>query len=386
MRRDGVTWVSYLSLALFTFFLNIQGNILPFLRDAFGLNYRWVTFHPAALAVGLILSGLIGERVIAAVGRRHTISIGLLGLVVGALLIVVATAPVVSIAGCFVMGLVGGCVLVTVPGLLVQWHRDSSSAALGEANAFSYAASLLAALSTSFFLAVGIGWRGGLLLGAVLVVALLVFARSLPLPEQAPAGAAARGGLPMAFWFHWLALVGVVGVEQSTLVWAPAFLEGVKDASRSIAATGGAVFSAGMLIGRMSSVPLLSRIRTMTALYGSFGLLVPAFGLYWVAQSPVLYFPGLFLLGLGTALLYPLTLALAIDQSGPHGNTASARASLASGVAVLAFPVLVGTLADNFGLQIALTVLPVVGAISLACLLIGHSLGRAETTPRAGGR
>ncbi len=204
MRRDGVTWTGYLSLAVFTFFLNIQGNILPFLRDAFGLSYRAGALHPAALAFGLALCGLVAERLIAALGRRRAIAAGLLGLSAGALMIVAAPAPAVSVAGCFVMGGLGGLILAAVAAMLV-----------------------------------------GL------------------------------GGL-----------------------------------------------------------------------------------------------------GLGVALLYPLTLAFAIEVAGPLGDTASARASLASGLAVLIFPILVATIADGVGLWLALMVLQMVGVLSFLSSVTGQALPR----------
>lgn len=374
MRRDRVTWAAYLALAVFTFFLNIQGNILPFLRDEFSLSYRWATLHPSALALGLIASGLVGERWIAAFGRRVAISSGLVGLVAGALLIVVAPTPIVSVAGCFLMGFVGGLILVTVPGLLVERHGKDSSAVLGEANGLSYVASLLAALSTGLFLALGLSWRLALVFGAVVVAALLLALRRQALPDKARVeGSEQSGRLPRAFWLYWLGLVGFVGLEQAALVWAPEFLRSAKGLSLSAAATGAGIFSVGMLIGRLSAVPLLKRMKPRVVLHASVVLTIPAFLLYWAASIPAVFFTGLFLLGLGTALLYPLTLAQAIGVCGPLGDTASARASLASGLAVLLLPFLIGTLADYVGLRAALFVLPALSVVSIVCFRAGEA-------------
>ena len=63
--------------AQFTFFLNIQGNIIPFLKDEFALPYSVVTLHPAAVALGLIVSGLIGERLTKRLGRNLRPSLSL---------------------------------------------------------------------------------------------------------------------------------------------------------------------------------------------------------------------------------------------------------------------------------------------------------------------
>ena len=53
------------------------------------------------------------------------------------------------------------------------------------------------------------------------------------------------------------------------------------------------------------------------------------------------------MLGLGVALLYPLTLALAMGAAGTRADTASARAALAGTLGILVTPALLGGLADK---------------------------------------
>src|SRR5271163_1208573 len=89
-RRDRITWTCYLALALFTYFRNIQGNIIPFLRDELGLSYREVSLYPAALVVGLIVCGLFGERAVAWCGRRGALLLGFVGVSGGAVLLSLA--------------------------------------------------------------------------------------------------------------------------------------------------------------------------------------------------------------------------------------------------------------------------------------------------------
>ncbi|SJZ49901.1 MFS transporter [Consotaella salsifontis] len=372
MQRDSVTWSGYLSLALFTFFLNIQGNILPFLRDEFGLSYRLVTLHPAAIALGLILSGLVSERPITILGRKRAMIIGLSGLIVGALCVILAPSPVISIGGCLLMGFLGGLILAIVPAMLVQWHRGAAPSALGEANGISYMASLVAALSTGLAVALHFSWRTGLGVGVVLAILLILAMRPVKLPLPLSQTPGASGRLPLTYWLYWLALTGFIGIEQATLVWAPEFLETGSGLPRASAAIAAGAFSAGMLVGRMSATPLMKRMSPMMALYGSLMLALPAFFIYWSAPWPPLAVAALFALGLGTALLYPLTLAQAIALSGPLGDVASARASLASGFSILVFPSGVGALADWLGLWPALLSLPILGVFALFFLIAGR--------------
>ncbi len=378
IRRDRLTWAAYLALAQFTFFLNIQGNIIPFLKDEFDLSYRVVTLHPAAVAAGLIVSGLIGERLTRRYGRLWSVMVGLAGMAVGALAIVVAPNPVVSILGCFLMGTVGCLVLIVVPTLLADWHGANRSVAIGEANGVSYVASLTAAMAVGLFVAIGFGWRAALLLGVVLAGLLLLFLRGVPMPDAAATpvavpGEAGRGGrLPAAYWFYWLAIMAFVGVEQSVLVWATEFLARVKGVPVASAAVTAGAFSLGMLVGRLSSAVVLTRITSARALYLSAIITVPAFFVFWGSPSLPIAVIGLFAVGLGCALQYPLTLTKAIVIAGPFGELATARASLASGLSILVVPWAIGALADHMGLSAAISMLPLFTVAAVVFLFVGE--------------
>lgn len=381
IRRDRLTWAAYLALAQFTFFLNIQGNIIPFLKDEFDLSYRVVTLHPAAVAAGLIVSGMFGERLTRRYGRLWSVMAGLAGMALGALAIIAAPHPVVSILGCFLMGAVGCLILIIVPTMLADWHGANRSVAIGEANGISYVASLTAAMAVGLFVAIGFGWRAALLLGVVLAGLLLLFLRGVPMPAaKAPPAASEddeRGGrLPLAYWFYWLTIIAFVGVEQSVLVWATEFLTRVKGVPVASAAVTAGAFSFGMLVGRLSSSVVLARISAARALYLSAIITVPAFLLFWGASSLPLAVFGLFAVGLGCALQYPLTLTKAIVTAGPFGELATARASLGSGLSILIIPWAIGALADHTGLWVAMSMLPLFTVAGVVFLFAGERVVR----------
>jgi fucose permease len=97
------------------------------------------------------------------------------------------------------------------------------------------------------------------------------------------------------------------------------------------------------------------------------------FALYWTTGNAVLGLAGLFLTGLGVASLYPLILSLAIGAVGNDTVQASARATLASGTAVLALPLALGRLADIVGIRAAYEV---VAVLLVAVFLIVLASGR----------
>jgi fucose permease len=84
----------------------------------------------------------------------------------------------------------------------------------------------------------------------------------------------------------------------------------------------------------------------------------------------------LFVLGLGVALLYPLTLGFAIGAAGDRGDTASARFMLAAGLAIASMPVVLGALADEVGLHMAHLLVPALVALALICFVVAQALER----------
>jgi fucose permease len=108
-----------------------------------------------------------------------------------------------------------------------------------------------------------------------------------------------------------------------------------------------------MIVGRIIGSRLVQRFSTGGVVAISILIAGVGFLMFWKTGSAALGLSGLFLTGLGVANLYPLILALAI--SAANGNTvqAGARATLASGTAILALPLALGRVADAVGIRSA---------------------------------
>jgi fucose permease len=171
-----------------------------------------------------------------------------------------------------------------------------------------------------------------------------------------------------------------VALEFSTLFWAPAYLERVAGLSAPHAAASAAAFSVAMIVGRTISAFLVRRIASLRLLAGSLAMAIAGFAIYWGLPGPVTSITGLFIIGLGVAPLYPLTVGLAIQAAGPHGAAASARFMLAVGLSIISMPLLLGSLADGFGLWLAHLVLPGLVLAAAALLAIGVMAQRSATT------
>ncbi len=375
MRRDAATWYGYLLLAFFTFLLNIQGNILPFLQRELALSYGLVALHSSAIAAGMIITGLTGERVIGRLGQRPTLAIGGIGAAAGALLLCLAPAAWASIGACFLLGLAGSLIPSVVPAMLADIHGRHRDRALAELSAACYVFAVMAPLAMGASLALGLGWRGAVLAGVVIGLSILVIGRRAAIPD-APTGPTAAGRLPAAYWAYWLLLALVVAIEFCVLLWAPAFLERVVGLAPATAASTAAVFALAMLAGRLAGSALVGRIPPAKLYAVSLVVTILGFGLYWGGGSPWIAVPGLAVIGLGVALLYPLSLGLALEAAGPRGAAASARFMFAVGLAILIAPFLLGAVADRVGLANAHLVIPVLAVVALLGLAAARRLAK----------
>jgi fucose permease len=108
-----------------------------------------------------------------------------------------------------------------------------------------------------------------------------------------------------------------------------------------------------MIVGRMIGSRLVQRFSTSGVVTVSIVVAGIGFLLFWRAENSSIGLVGLFLSGLGVASLYPLILSLAIGAANGNTVQAGARATLASGTAILALPLALGRLADAVGIRSA---------------------------------
>jgi len=134
--RDRNTWTLYWLLGLVGFLLNGLGAALGSLKDQLHVDRSQVAFYPTLFAAGLLCIGVIGPRLVGAVGRvtLGRVSLGLIG--AGALLLCSGWRPA-TMVGAALLGLGCATVMQLVSAGLADQHGARAPAALGEANALS---------------------------------------------------------------------------------------------------------------------------------------------------------------------------------------------------------------------------------------------------------
>jgi MFS family permease len=376
INRSRATWYCYLMYGFFMYLLTIQGNIIPFLKSEFHLSYGTVSLHSSAFAAPGIVTGVFGDWLIRRYGRRRVLWLGVSGMSAGAVLLCVASAPWASIGCCALMGALGGLIWIVVTAVLAELYGDKRNVAYSEASAVAYAFGIVAPLMTSLCLFLALGWRSAVLFGVAFGSMIVLWFRKTAFSNSVATSASHRASLPAAYWIYWCTLIMAVAIEFCILLWAPAFLEHVVGLSAAPAAAAASVFGVAMLAGRAAGGNLLRRIAAERLFL--LALVVTCFGflIYWGLHRPPLAIVGLFVLGLGIALLYPLALSFAIGSAGTQSDTASARAALAGSLAILISPALLGGFADKVGLHLAHLIVPGLVAVALICFVVGQALQR----------
>jgi fucose permease len=376
--RNRFTWLAYLILALYSYFLNIIGPITPFLKDELKLSYTISSLHYTAFAVGILLVGLVGHFLIERVGRWLSLWIGAIGLSLGAVLLIVGRTPVITIGASFLMGLVGSLILATIPAIISDQYGEMRAVALSEANMICSLFTITAPLMVGLFARFSNNWRLALAIAAICPIFLwLGFGKIIPPKpaDKAETKVKSAGHLPGQYWLFWFSLVLAVSIEFCMISWSADYLENGLGMLKVDAAQAVSLFFAGMILGRLFGSRLVQRFSARMLVIASILLAGLGFLLFWQASSVLLGLSGLFITGLGVASLYPLIISLAMDAAGGNSTQASSRATLASGTAILILPLVLGRLADLAGIRQAYGI--------VVLLLIGDFLLIQFTRKRA---
>jgi len=369
--RSSATWLSYLVLALYGYFLNMFGPITPFLKDELSLTYTVSSLHFSAFALGIIGAGLAGNRVIRRIDRWNALWLGAIGISLMSLLLIAGRDPIITIGASFLMGLVGSLMLAVTPSILSDQHGELLPVAYSEANVIASIVSALAPVFVGLFAGTVAGWRAAIFVGIGTALVMRVVFNKVQLPTSASSSEPGQveHPLPARYWIYWSALVLVVSIEFCMVFWSADYFQVVLGMEKASAAQAVSLFLAGMVIGRFVNSRVVRRFSSHRVVIGSLLIAAVGFMVYWLARVPFVAIVGVAVTGLGVAGLYPLILSLAMGTVSGSTIRAGAYTSLASGVAIFTLPLMLGRLADAFGIRRAYGVVVVLIVATLLIIL-----------------
>jgi fucose permease len=224
-----------------------------------------------------------------------------------------------------------------------------------------------------------IGWRWALGFMACIPILMLLGLGNNSAQRATSADAesgSSNKSLPVLYWIYWVAIVLGVSAEFCMVFWSADYIEQVLGFEKADAAQAVSLFLAAMIVGRLLGSRTVQRFSARAVVIVSVILAGVGFLLFWRGENSIVGLTGLFLTGLGIANFYPLLISLAINAANGDTVQAGARATLASGVAILIIPLALGRLADAVGIRSAYSVVPIL----LICIFLIVQIARRNSS------
>jgi MFS family permease len=161
--RDRPTWLVYLQLSSWAWFLYAFGATQALLRDEQGTSKSVAALHGSSFAVGGLIGALATAPAIRMLGRGMVMRITAIGTAASMLLYTTPNAaPWVTMTAACLACLFGTALLITINAFLLDHQGTAGAAAITEANAFAAFATLLGPLAVGIGVATVFGWRAGI--------------------------------------------------------------------------------------------------------------------------------------------------------------------------------------------------------------------------------
>jgi MFS family permease len=381
--RSSTILLFYIFAALSSFVRSSLGPCMPFLRNELGFSYTVAAYHFTALSIGVIVAGTIGYRIIPLLGRYRAAWLGFAGIALGMTAVVALHVVAGTIFGVFLLGLSASIMGQCIDAIFTERLKDERTMAIAEINIVASVACMAAPAAIGAVVGAGMNWRIPLIIAVAGFAITFLLRRNVNIPLSLSSPHDVRHAkLSPAYWAYWFVVLVSCAAEWSIIFWSTDFLANAGHMTPAAACTAVSAFFIAMLIGRLFG----SRIATgdTTRLLPIFGLVaMVGFLTFWLSGSVPFMVAGLFVTGLGISNIYPYTISAALGIDPAAAAKASSRMGIAGGTSGLFGPLLLGCLADNYGIVTAygavamLLVLTLIGMIT-ALRLQQREVARTE--------
>lgn len=379
--RTRMIWQFYILAGLCSFVASSLGPMMPFLKGELNFNYTIMAYHFSAFALGVLISGAFGERVMAFLGRKKAMWAGLAGVAVGVATLLLGTNALVTVFGIFLAGMCASIFGQVIDTVIAERLGEQRTIAITETNIVTSICATIAPAAIGMFVSTGINWRAPLaMLIVFLGIAYMVFGgNEIPQAVESEKAKAHGGGkLAKAYWAYWCVILLGCASEWSIVFWSPDFLQNAARMPKAQAAAAVSAFFIAMMAGRILGSALARRLNIRVLLPGAAVLSLFGFLIFWLAPNSTINVIGLFVAGLGVANMYPLTLSAALGVVPNQVGLAASRMNMATGAAGLCAPLILGGIADRAGIYQAYSVVAVMLAVAVVAVFWANKLAVKE--------
>lgn len=374
--RTRSIWFGYTLMFYFSFALSLIGPTMPFVGDKLELTFTQMGYHFTLLAAGVVLTSLIGDRIVRRIGYKWLFWIGVLSITIGLPGLTLGSTLNVTMPAMFLYGFGIGLIAQLASAVVAYAARQHVAIAYTEGNIAGGLALVLGPVLVGLIAKSIFGWQVVAFLPLIALILLVIIFRQLPLPAASQQGngieSAADSGaskLPPLFWIFGILLFLSVAIEWLVSSWGTSFLTTIVGFELSTAAGMLSVFPVAIVLGRLVGRRLLEFMPESRLLILSLLWVLLAFPIYWLSMLPILNVAGLFLIGLGVGNLAPLSMSGAMTSARHATNQASARLGIFPSLSTLTMVQLLGILADRYGIQYAYGLMIVVLIVAITFAL-----------------
>jgi MFS family permease len=238
---------AYVDQAAISYSFYVVGASTAFIAVALSLSETQAGLHSSAMAVGMIVAGLAGDRfdLVGGMRRVHLVAMG--SLAVALVLLALAPSLVLTLAASLGIGLGAGAMFGHVNQALGAGGGPTARLQLTRAAFIAKASQLMAPVAIAVGAAVGLDWQFAVVPVLMLLGGLFIWSRA------DGSGATVHvelERLPRAYWLPWSLTVSVIGLEFFVVVWGGTLVAARTGASLADATLTISAFIAGMIAGR----------------------------------------------------------------------------------------------------------------------------------------
>ena len=370
-KRDKVFWLVALQTAVFGIFMGGFGPALPLLQEDQGTSGAIAGLHGTALGVASIIAGYLNAPLVHKYGRYRSIWLGLVIFNLGAMSFIALPQVWQTIPSILFAGIGLSITVNNAMTYLTSHYKDNSARAVSQANGVNSSFVLIGNFIIGTIAGTQFSWRLGLLICLPFAIILyLTLGKNHKVEHIPDQSGRQKGSLPLKYWLSWIGLMFCIAAEFAIAFWAAALLREKTDLDAATSTTLVLAYPLGMMIGRwfgtyvFPNLDIDERLKLIIALQGF------SFFLFWGSEVIIVSFIALFFVGLGTSMQFALSTLRLLRFGWKKPDLAMGKSSLSAGIAIGLSPLLLGYLADLFGIVKGFLLVPILITIAFSIVAL----------------
>ncbi len=370
-KRDKVFWLVALQTAVFGIFMGGFGPALPLLQEDQGTSGAIAGLHGTALGMASIIAGYLNAPLVHKYGRYRSIWLGLVVFNLGAMSFIALPQVWQTIPSILCAGIGLSITVNNAMTYLTSHYKDNSARAVSQANGVNSSFVLIGNFIIGTIAGTQFSWRLGLLICLPFAIILyLTLGKNHKVEHIPDQSGRQKGSLPLKYWLSWIGLLFCIAAEFAIAFWAAALLREKTGLDAATSTTLVLAYPLGMMIGRwfgtyvFPNLDIDERLKLIIALQGF------SFFLFWSSELIIVSFIALFFVGLGTSMQFALSTLRLLRFGWEKPDLAMGKSSLSAGIAIGLSPLLLGFLADSFGIVRGFLLVPILITIAFSIVAL----------------